>query len=384
MKKITICFSLLLCFAVTTLSAQVLTEDFEGGPGIPAGWTNNDLLGNGDSWIIESSGDAALIPPPNGVVYSVSGGAGNYAAFDSDGTSDNSLPEDVALESPTFSCAGLTQVTLEFKHAFAGNFGGSGFVEVSSDGGSNWSTVLTFTEDGYIGGLVTTDVTAQLAGAANAKIRFRWTGDFSVAWYIDEIVVFECAVSAPAPVITPMPMDGATNVALDNSDMNFPNRLFFNWTDGPGDPGGSYTLNLGTQNPPTDNSFTGFPNGDFIFGLTYDTTYFWSVESTNCAGTSTSAIWSFTTEQDPALSIDDNELGTLSVYPNPTKDILNIKTSLDIGNIQVFNLLGQSVAQFNGANLSNKSIDLSSLEDGLYMIEITAGDKRETFKITKN
>lgn len=119
-----------------------------------------------------------------------------------------------------------------------------------------------------------------------------------------------------------------------------------NWTDGPRDPGAPYTLNLGTQNPPTDNSFSGFQNCDFIFGLACDTTYFWSVESINCAGTSISAVWSFTTEQDPGLSIWDSAIDTISLYPNPTENIVNIKTNFDLDRITVFNVLGQSVAVF--------------------------------------
>jgi hypothetical protein len=387
MKKITISFLTIFIFSISLGYSQiVLSEDFEGSLSLPAGWTNTDVPGNGEVWTFDTGGEAPLFAAGNIFLYDPAGMAGNYALFNSDAYGNNGTAEESALESPVFDCGSLTNVTLRFNHFFLSGFGGQGFVEVFD--GSAWQTVIDYSapaipQDDFVFGAVELDVSAELAGVTNAQVRFRWVGDWSYWWAFDNVEVFQCTVSAPAPVVSPMPMDGATNVALDNSDMNFPNRLFFNWTDGPGDPGGSYTLNLGTQNPPTDNSFTGFPNGDFIFGLAYDTTYFWSVESINCAGTSTSAVWSFTTEQDPSLSLEENEIATFSLYPNPTENVINIKTNLDLDSVTVFNLLGQSVAKFNSNSLANKSIDLSNLEDGLYMVEVSAGDKRETFRITK-
>jgi hypothetical protein len=387
MKKITfLLFLICLCSINFSFSQVVLSEDFEGGLSLPTGWTNTDIPGNGEVWTFDTGGEAPLFTAGNTFLYDPAGMAGNYALFNSDAYGNNGTAEESALESPVFDCGSLTNVTLRYNHFFLSGFGGQGLVEVFD--GSSWQTVIDYSapaipQDDFVFGTVELDVSAELAGVTNAQVRFRWVGDWSYWWAFDNVEVFQCTVGAPAPVVSPMPMDGATNVALDNSDTNFPNRLFFNWTNGPGDPGTSYTLNLGTQNPPTDNSFSGFPNGDFIFGLAYDTTYFWSVESINCAGTSISAVWSFTTEQDPVLSIGDSAIDTISLYPNPTENIVNIKTNFDLDSVTVFNLLGQSVAVFNKDSLSNKSFDISNLEDGLYMVELTIGDNRETFRITK-
>ncbi|MCA0133305.1 T9SS type A sorting domain-containing protein [Winogradskyella alexanderae] len=387
MKKITLLFTLLFSTSII-FSQVVLTEDFEGGLSLPAGWANTDTPGNGEIWTFETGGEAPFFGAGNTVFYDPAGMAGNYAIFNSDAYGNNGTAEESALESPIFDCGSLTNVTLRFNHLFLSGFGGEGYVEVFD--GTTWQTVIDYMEPPIASGtpefgLVELDVSAELAGVTNAQVRFRWVGNWSYYWAFDNVEVFQCTVSAPAPVVSPMPMDAATNVALDQTDAtNFPNRVFFSWVDGPGDPGNSYTLNLGVQNPPTDNTFTGFPNGDFIFNLAYDTTYFWSVESINCAGSSTSAVWSFTTEQDPALSIDEVDLNVVSVSPNPTKDILNIRTNLDLDSVQVYNLLGQSVAQFSGNSLANKSINLSNLEDGLYMVEVIAGNKRQTFKVNKN
>jgi hypothetical protein len=231
-------------------------------------------------------------------------------------------------------------------------------------------------------------------------INFDWEANTTYFWSIDAVncvgttsgpvwsfTTAACTASAPNRVITPGPADSAINVALDQTDaVNYPNRLYFTWVDGIGDPGTSFTLNLGETSPPTDNSFAGFPNGDFIFNLNYNTTYYWSVEAINCAGSSApppSTVWSFTTEMDPGLSTEDNTLNLIRVYPNPLKNMVTIDTNLNIDNITIFNQLGQNVMQVKGENIINKKVDLTTLTTGLYFMNISAEDKTQSIKIIK-
>jgi len=377
MKKITLLFCLL---SISISFGQLLSEDFEGGLVLPAGWTNNDIEGEGEIWTFETGGEAVGFTDPNTIYYDV-GLSGNYAIFDSDGYGNGPPPgpsEDAALESPSFDCTGLTNVTLTYNHFFTSGFGGAGFVEVYN--GSTWVQVASYSAS-LAFGLEFIDVSSELAGVSNAQVRFRWTGDFSWGWAVDDVTVFECTDSTPNPVITPGPADGAIDVVLDNSDIDFPNRIFFTWADGAGDPGFSYTLNLGETSPPTENSFAGFQNGDFIFNLLDNTTYFWSIESTNCAGTSTPTIWSFTTGT--PLSIEDNELNLIKVYPNPVKDIIKIDTNLTIDTVIIVNQLGQNVMQLKGEQINNNEVNLSKLSNGLYFMNISSEGKSQTLKIIK-
>ena len=120
-----------------------------------------------------------------------------------------------------------------------------------------------------------------------------------------------------------------------------------------------------------------------ITGLALSTAYTWSIEPINCFGTATGCTtWSFTTGA--ALSVEENTLETFSVYPNPTSDILNIKTIKDIDNVTVFNLLGQSVASFKKNDIIDSSINLSELSKGLYLVKISSGDTTQTIRVTKN
>ncbi|WP_299101870.1 T9SS type A sorting domain-containing protein [uncultured Winogradskyella sp.] len=190
-----------------------------------------------------------------------------------------------------------------------------------------------------------------------------------------------CAeTAAPSvPATAPSPADGATAVAIEAPDGTYD----FSWTDS-GSDSESYTLNIGTSNPPT-TPLENFPNGGTITGLAVNTTYFWSIDVTNCIGTTTgTSVWSFTT--DTVLGVEDNfnTNETFAVYPNPTSGLLNIKSSQDVDSVTVFNLLGQSVASYTKNDITNSSIDMSDLSQGLYLVKITSGENTQTVRVTKD
>jgi len=86
---------------------------------------------------------------------------------------------------------------------------------------------------------------------------------------------------------------------------------------------------------------------------------------------------------DSALSLENYTNELFSIFPNPASDVLNIKSSLDIDTVVIHNLLGKSVASYQGAELSNNSIDISNFQEGMYFVSVSAEGKSETFKITK-
>ena len=188
----------------------------------------------------------------------------------------------------------------------------------------------------------------------------------------------ESCLETAAPTTTvsaPAPADAATAVPIQGPDGGYD----FNWT-ATANPGESYTLNIGTANPPTQ-AIPGVDQGETITGLAVSTTYFWSIDVVNCFGVNPGPVWSFTT--DAVLGVEENTLNTFSVYPNPTTDVLNIKSSKEIDNVTVFNLLGQNVASFTKNEIINSSIDLSELSQGLYLVKITSGNKTQTLRVTK-
>jgi hypothetical protein len=68
------------------------------------------------------------------------------------------------------------------------------------------------------------------------------------------------------------------------------------------------------------------------------------------------------------LSVAENEINSLTVYPNPTKGLIYInpktKTIISIG---VFDLLGKKVLQLDG---NIQQVDISTLQSGMYFLRI--------------
>ncbi|MGB1211345.1 MAG: T9SS type A sorting domain-containing protein [Lacinutrix venerupis] len=373
MKKITLFFILLT--ASFSFGQVVLSEDFNSSLTIPAGWSNNDIAAAGDTWTIEDSGEAALAGAGNTLIFTTGGADGNYAAFDSDGTSDNSLPENVALESPIFSCAALTQVTLEYNHLFAGNFGGEGLVEVSADGGTTWNNVATYNADNYAGGLITADVTTELAGASSAQVRFRWTGDFSVAWYVDNVSVYQCAETAAPSCVTPItPIDGETSAGTGNgTDID----VTFSWTTDPNASSYELFINNFSQGIRT--------SGVTFSGFTPSTAYTWSVVPSNCFGEATGcATWNFTTNSDISLSTEEFELNNSisHFYNTDTNNLTLTSSTLPFSSVELYSILGQQVLS-KKLSQTNESLNLSHLNDGIYIAKVSIEGKTETIKFVK-
>lgn len=81
--------------------------------------------------------------------------------------------------------------------------------------------------------------------------------------------------------------------------------------------------------------------------------------------------------QDSALHISDEAFSDLvMVYPNPVRDILNIKTEEDMKSASIYDVRGSLVLSIS-ANLNK--VNVSMLNSGLYFLRI----KSENFVITK-
>jgi hypothetical protein len=316
MKKITLLMTLV--FSSCLMFGQtVLTEDFENDTAFPTstGWTVEDLATppNAEVWVIDNTGEAGGFTAGNTLVYD-NGGVGNYATMDSDGYGNNGTAENTTLTSPVFDCSTLTSVTLSFDTVYNGNFGGQGTIEVFN--GSSWTTIQTYatasggTPNTTVTGTQTFDV-PELIGVSNAQIRFRFTANWSISWSIDNISVFQCTVSPPVAVSAVAPASGATDVEI-NYGTTTNNLGPFEWTDAP--TADSYNISLGTNIAGDDiGTISGFDSGNSInFNWQPNTTYFWFIEAVNCAGLTTSPVFSFTTAACTATAAP-----TAASGPNP-------------------------------------------------------------------
>ena len=83
-----------------------------------------------------------------------------------------------------------------------------------------------------------------------------------------------------------------------------------------------------------------------------------------------------------ALSVNDNILSQLSVYPNPTNDIVTIKMpfNIEVVSMKLFDVLGNLVLK----NANTTRLDVSNLSSGLYLLDITTTVGSITKKIVRN
>lgn len=84
------------------------------------------------------------------------------------------------------------------------------------------------------------------------------------------------------------------------------------------------------------------------------------------------------------VSIDEDELGQLSVYPNPSEGLFFIDASkIDVDNfdLQLYDLQGALVKTINQLPNEVLSLDLSALAKGIYQLHLTSGNYNIVRKI---
>ncbi len=82
------------------------------------------------------------------------------------------------------------------------------------------------------------------------------------------------------------------------------------------------------------------------------------------------------------LGMEDQPLQSLSLYPNPVTNVLQINNPNNavIKQIQVYNLLGKEVIQVQG---NSKTINVSNLQSGVYFVKLITQEGVKTAKIIK-
>ena len=89
-------------------------------------------------------------------------------------------------------------------------------------------------------------------------------------------------------------------------------------------------------------------------------------------------------ESEPVLDMEDLELNAISVYPNPTQNILNIVSPLtEIKTVDVYDLRGRKINSIDFNTNNNYQVDLSNLKSALYFIKIYTESGSITKKVVK-
>ena len=77
------------------------------------------------------------------------------------------------------------------------------------------------------------------------------------------------------------------------------------------------------------------------------------------------------------LSTSDFALSTLKLYPNPAANYFEVETEHSIDSLKIFNLLGQEMISVE----NETRINISSLQTGSYLVQISSGDKKTTKRL---
>ena len=81
----------------------------------------------------------------------------------------------------------------------------------------------------------------------------------------------------------------------------------------------------------------------------------------------------------PSLSIEDDTLTSVKIYPNPTQNTLYISGVSNQFNLQVFTITGQHILE----DQNSTTLDVSQLKQGMYFIKLTEGQKSSYLKFFK-
>ena len=151
----------------------------------------------------------------------------------------------------------------------------------------------------------------------------------------------------------------------DNDDMLTPETLIYTETLTAGGDGSAKTI---TATIPV--TFAGKTLGIII--RHYD-----------CTDENQLLIDDFEVSYSTTLSISEQQLDIVGVYPNPVKDYVYIKTNDIIETISVTNQLGQRVLNIKKTGIVNNTIDVSSLSKGMYFLNVKVDNKSQSIKIIK-
>jgi hypothetical protein len=83
-------------------------------------------------------------------------------------------------------------------------------------------------------------------------------------------------------------------------------------------------------------------------------------------------------------AVYDSVISNLIIYPNPTTDSFKISSEIITLNdftIQVFNILGKKVLE--KLNSNSRTVDISFLESGIYLLKISKDNQHKTLKLIK-
>lgn len=108
--------------------------------------------------------------------------------------------------------------------------------------------------------------------------------------------------------------------------------------------------------------------------------YFLKLTSTNPTNTNYQTPYQFNITT--TLSADIANFESFVFYQNPVKDILHLD-NISLSKVRVYSILGQLIDTKSFENSTSNTLDLSSLESGIYLIVLETDSQQKTIKVIK-
>jgi len=183
MKYYPISVVILICLFPLLMKADILLQEDFTNLNLPTDWTNTIQQGSAN-WLIQST-------PTFG---SLSGGG--YVVFDDFALGSAITPNEATLTTPSVNCVGREAMRLRYYHYWLGIEFTHGFVEISNDGGSVWTTIVDYETITKGSLLVPQDTSIDISTFADnqpdVRVRFRYTDGSQAGryWYLDDIAIY--------------------------------------------------------------------------------------------------------------------------------------------------------------------------------------------------
>lgn len=182
-------------FSITKAQFTHVRENFEGFPNtvtsVPfRGWSSQVISGDSsvDRFQFNNSVGYDIPIPLNGqaaLVDAYNGGFPNAGG-------NNLNAQEVTLMTPIFNASSYSTLFIEWDELFMQLNAANTFVDVSTNGGSTWTTVYTSAAGSFFGRRQTVNLGSHV-GSSSTRIRFRWTKPASTThgyWLIDNVHIY--------------------------------------------------------------------------------------------------------------------------------------------------------------------------------------------------
>lgn len=175
-------------------TVTVFSENFNSGLG---SWALVNAAGSpsAGNWAVRTAPYTGITGGDSFTGFSIEGG--KFVSTDAD-AGGSGTTTDSKLQSPAFSTLGYGSATLRFQHIYQRYSSGSEtvLVEASSDGGSVWTSLKTYsstqgtiTEDAQAATQESINLPAGFLNKPDVRIRFSYKSTFGYYWMLDNVQV---------------------------------------------------------------------------------------------------------------------------------------------------------------------------------------------------